>query len=452
MRRAIRISIVLGALAGTLAVPAPARASFHLIKISEVFLGTGTLGQANEDAQYIELKMYQPDQNLVNGKKIVFYAANGFEIHSATFNHNVAETAAQSPILAATSEAQLLFDVTADFLFEPQDIRAGGKVCFQSGATKIDCVSWGAYSGSADGSGPVFSGEEGIPLGAAIGRRLDRGTPGSLDAADDTESSRSDFAFVDPLPDGGGTPDPIQVIEFGTSPYSVSEGAAVLIDMDRTGSTAGTKVVTFSAVDGTAGASDYNTAGNASPFPQVQFNGGETEKKVSVTSDEDVIFEGIETVKLRIRNPTAGAVLGSTLNATLRIQDDDADNVAPKSRVTRPSHGASYKRAKLLGIRGTATDAPGKLKRVRVALRRTMKSGGCRWWNGKLWVARSCTKKLFLIAPGLETWTHKLPVLLKKSVGTNVKHYTVYSKATDDAGNSETTFKVGRNANRFEVT
>ncbi len=128
-----------------------------------------------------------------------------------------------------------------------------------------------------------------------------------------------------------------------------------------------------------------------------------------------------------------------------------ADATAPVSDIGRPAHGKSYPASKIKRFKGTATDAGSGLSLVEYALRQRLENG-CKWWTGNRFVKGSCTKKRFKPASGLAAWTYALSKKLAPSDEGNVRFYTLFTRATDAAGNVESTFKKGRNANRFEVT
>ncbi len=135
-----------------------------------------------------------------------------------------------------------------------------------------------------------------------------------------------------------------------------------------------------------------------------------------------------------------------------RIYIFRSDLAAPTSTITRPDDGASYHRGNLLRFRGTATDGDGAgVAAVQVALRQRLTNGKCRWWNGSFFVPGACDVKRWRPAVGGETWRYDLPHALRASVGTNVRNYTLLSRARDEGGTLETDFDRGRNRNTFEV-
>jgi cysteine-rich repeat protein len=184
----------------------PANATFHLVKIVELFPGTA----AAPDAQYVVLQMYASGQNLVQGHALTFFNADGEVVGSASFAGNVANGSNQAKVLIATTEAATFFGVQPDLVMDPDLLAAGGKACF---AGNVDCVAWGAYVGGDDGGGGYggggadtsvgtpFNATGGLESGRATLRRLNlAGGATTLDAGDDTNDSANDFVFGTPAP------------------------------------------------------------------------------------------------------------------------------------------------------------------------------------------------------------------------------------------------------------
>jgi hypothetical protein len=234
MRKLCRFGFLLAALL-CLRV-APARASFHEILVTEVFPGFAS----SPNAQFVELQMYAPDQNLVAGQSILVFDATGGVLGQFAFSTVASNGADQATLLIATTQAQTLFGVVPDAVMDPVIDPAGGKVCYTG---SNDCVSWGAYSGSAIGVGNPFS-PTGLPRGQSAQRRLDRGTPGILDLTDDTDDSASDFVPAPPTPKNnsgmtrttpgyGSTPPPSGTISFG--PVGVGGTIPATLQITETG-------------------------------------------------------------------------------------------------------------------------------------------------------------------------------------------------------------------------
>jgi hypothetical protein len=185
------------ALAGALVVlalaAAQASATFHLVKIREIYPGSS----ASPDAEYVELQMYAPGQNLVGGHSIDFLDAAGAKVGSATFGADVAGGANQSTVLAATPAAESQLGVAADAgmpagLLDP----AGGAVCWEA----IDCAAWGSFAGSTLSPTGSPADPLGIPDGMALRRTIAPGCATLLEATDDSDDSATDFADVFPAP------------------------------------------------------------------------------------------------------------------------------------------------------------------------------------------------------------------------------------------------------------
>jgi cysteine-rich repeat protein len=192
----MRASTVLKTMAtvALLSLLGPAQATFHLMKIVEVFAGT----PASPQAQYVVLQMYAPGQNLVGGHTVTFFNAAGALVATFTFPGNVANGANQAKILIATPQAATFFGITPDLSVNASMLAGGGKVCFSN---TIDCVAWGAYAGGSAGVGTPFNMAGGLVPGRAALRRLDiAGSYTALDGADDTDNCAVDFVSGLPGP------------------------------------------------------------------------------------------------------------------------------------------------------------------------------------------------------------------------------------------------------------
>jgi hypothetical protein len=127
------------------------------------------------------------------------------------------------------------------------------------------------------------------------------------------------------------------------------------------------------------------------------------------------------------------------------------DTTAPATDIGKPVKGKTYNDSTFRRFRGTASDTGSALGLVEIALRQTL-ANGCKWWNGNRFVRGGCSSKKFKAASGLAQWTYLLSKKLAPSDEGTVRFYTLYARATDTAGNVESVFQKGRNANRFEVT
>jgi hypothetical protein len=181
------------ALAAALVATTPAAATFHLMKIREVYPGSS----ASPEAEYVELQMYASGQNLVGGHSVDFLNAAGTQVATATFGADVANGANQSTLVAASPGAESQFGIVADTGMAGGSLDpAGGAVCWES----LDCVAWGAFHGSALSPTRTPADPLGIPDGMALRRTIAPGCPTLLEASDDTDDSAADFSDAFPAP------------------------------------------------------------------------------------------------------------------------------------------------------------------------------------------------------------------------------------------------------------
>ena len=178
-----------------LATAAPtASATFHEVKLREVYPGSA----ASPAAKYVELQAWSSGQNHVGGHFVRTYDATGSAVATSPFPADVPQGANQMTMVLATPEAEAAFGIVADAPLSPsgQLSPAGGAVCWET----IDCVAWGAFSGSlpSPAGGPAAPG--GIPDGMALRRSIDANCATALDPTDDHDNSLTDFAAVFPTP------------------------------------------------------------------------------------------------------------------------------------------------------------------------------------------------------------------------------------------------------------
>jgi len=181
-------------LASAVTATLPAHASFHFIKIVEVFPGTA----AAPGAQYVVLQMYAAGQNLVGGHSVLVFNAAGTQVASFSFPGNVANGLNQDKLLIGTTSAATFFGLSVNLTMTAVIPLAGGRVCWDA----LDCVAWGNYTGTSVGVGTPFNATGGgLRSGRAMKRRLDiSGGATTLEAADDTGDSANDFVFATPAP------------------------------------------------------------------------------------------------------------------------------------------------------------------------------------------------------------------------------------------------------------
>jgi hypothetical protein len=191
-----------------LMVPPLAQASFHLIKVREVFPGT----VAHPNSDYVELQMYAAGQYLVQFGELEVLGPTGTVTSKFTPSSSVANSANQSTILIANTEYAGQFPgVAPDFIDKGLNLSpAGGAVCWpQTDPPFDDCASWGDFTGQESLPSPGDSAPAaptGIPDGQALLRSIAPGCATFLENADDTNDSSVDFSLQSPNPRNNATP------------------------------------------------------------------------------------------------------------------------------------------------------------------------------------------------------------------------------------------------------
>jgi hypothetical protein len=182
-----------------------ASATFHLIKVREVFPGT----VAQPDSDYVELQAYSAFQNQVYAGKLQVYNADGSLASSfMPPPPPLPRTDNQMTVVIADSGFGSVFSgVTPDFTDSSLNLGpSAGAVCWPITELPIDCVSWGAFTGNGSlpsSAGSPFQGtgtSGAIGDGKAIIRSIGAACPTFLEDGDDTNNSAADFSEATPNP------------------------------------------------------------------------------------------------------------------------------------------------------------------------------------------------------------------------------------------------------------
>jgi hypothetical protein len=201
---ALLASAVVGA---TLVFAAPASASFHRMKVREVYAGGGSATQ-----DYIELQMYASGENFTMGHPVQVYNAVGV-LADAHPMPSVSNGANQATILIGDTGVAGAFGVTPDVVvsgLEVDSFAMSGAVCYPDGDPP-DCVAWGGFTPQGGFPDPAAAGGannfgSAITGSMSLTRRIDRGCPTFLEAAaDDVGPSSTDFALTAPTPRSNST-------------------------------------------------------------------------------------------------------------------------------------------------------------------------------------------------------------------------------------------------------
>jgi hypothetical protein len=195
--RFLVLALALGAFAGA---ASPAQASFHLMKVREVYPAG--------DASYVELQMFSAGEYLVGGHALGVYNANGSEASSFVLPNNVSISSPNnSTVLITDSGYPAAFPsgpATNELDTNLNLSTAGGAVCWVDGSPP-DCVAWGNFTGPLPAHVPPFAvgspaSPGGVTAGMALRRSIAPGCSTLLEAADDTDVSATDFSEQTPNP------------------------------------------------------------------------------------------------------------------------------------------------------------------------------------------------------------------------------------------------------------
>jgi hypothetical protein len=237
---------------------------------------------------------------------------------------------------------------------------------------------------------------------------------------------------------------------FGAGRLEVSEiDGTVAVPVYRAGPAGAAMEVPFSASGSgaaPAGEDDYRVT-TAAPLT---FAPGERSTTIEVELVDDGLEEPVETLELVLLGNAAP--VASTLELAIGSGSDDT---APRSRFHHPRDGWSYAADdyRIRELHVFTRDGGSGVRGVDIALRRNDRDGRCAWWTGSRFSVGACGDPRFVRMTAFEPgWFYGYRIEpLRPSVGTSVRSYTAYARATDAAGNVEVADEVGRTRNTFEV-
>ncbi|MGH2682111.1 MAG: Calx-beta domain-containing protein [Actinomycetota bacterium] len=232
--------------------------------------------------------------------------------------------------------------------------------------------------------------------------------------------------------------------------YSRSETfPSIRIPVFRAGPAAGTTSVTY-----TLGApSDTATLGvdytDASLTPgTLSFGDGERVKAIPISIQNDQQTEGSEIFQVAL----TGAQAVDPKTTTVTIIDNDSDDIAPKSWFHHPRHGRTYRHGdyRLREMHVFFSDEGGsEVVSVEMALRKKRLNGSCAWWVSGGWQGGPCSSKRWMpMKFDFDLYLKRFRKALAPSVGTKIRNYTAWCRATDGAGNVQTSFLHDRKGTR----
>ena len=123
---------------------------------------------------------------------------------SCTFSAALPNGETQRSALVATPAAAAAFGLAGDCALPPGDYLnpAGGAACWAG----VDCVAWGAVTGTAGLGSAVGTPAPAIASGMSLTRSIAPGCPTLLEVSDDTNDSAANFALAAPSPANNASP------------------------------------------------------------------------------------------------------------------------------------------------------------------------------------------------------------------------------------------------------
>ena len=187
----------------------------------------------------------------------------------------------------------------------------------------------------------------------------------------------------------------------------------------------------------------------AAPSGTLEFAAGQRVAMIPIALVRDGVTEPDEHVAVSI----SGAEVSGTSSVTLTILDA-AGAPGPVSSLHHPRQKLRY-RANDYRIREVHVFTRGvgpPVVDARFALRRNMKGRSCAWLVGKRFKKGPCRKERWLKTKRYEPdfFYYRMKAALTPTGG-RIRSYTAFSRAEDGAGQVESSFQRGRNANTFKV-
>ena len=143
------------------------------------------------------------------------------------------------------------------------------------------------------------------------------------------------------------------ILQLAAADFAAAEATGtVVVTVSRTGGTTGAVSVNYATSNGTAIApGDYTAASGT-----LNFADGETSKTFAVTLIDESTTEPSETINITLSNPI-GAVLGSLINGTVTILNDDAPFVLLNEvKINPPADDQPYEYIEIRGTPGAPLD------------------------------------------------------------------------------------------------
>lgn len=185
---------------------APASATFHLMKISEIYPAG--------NASYVTMQLLATGEYQVGGHHLVTYNVDGTIANDFILPSNVSPTSRNNArvLITGPGYAAAFPSGPSTDEFDPNLnlSPSGGAICWVEGEPP-DCVAWGNFAGPLPPhTPPLVAGSPvsfgGVTAGKALRREISRGCGTILEDADDTDISANDFYEDTPLPRNNASP------------------------------------------------------------------------------------------------------------------------------------------------------------------------------------------------------------------------------------------------------
>lgn len=187
-------------MAGLLLGAAPAAATFHLMKVREVYPAGA--------ASYVMLQTLDVGENQVGGHQLVSYNANGTIANNFNLPNNVSPGSLNNATILITGPGYAAAFPGGPSTDEPDPnlnlSPSGGAICWVEGEPP-DCVAWGNFTGPLPAhTPPLLVGSPASPSGVTAGKALRRTIAPNcatiLEDGDDSDNSATDFSEQTPNP------------------------------------------------------------------------------------------------------------------------------------------------------------------------------------------------------------------------------------------------------------
>jgi hypothetical protein len=194
------------AFAGLLLFAAPASATFHLMRVREVYPAGS--------ASYVELQMLAAGEYQVGGHHLFTYNVDGSVADDFMLPNSVSAASVHNSTILITGPGYSTAFPSGPLTDEADPnmnlSASGGAVCWVEGSPP-DCVAWGNFTGQLPAhTPPLLVGNPASPGGVTAGKALERtiapGCSTSLEEGDDSDDSATDFSEQTPNPRDNASP------------------------------------------------------------------------------------------------------------------------------------------------------------------------------------------------------------------------------------------------------